>query len=60
MSNKKHDGVDFGFIDCCLSDYLYRLEQCEILGGCYDLKYLEKQIKAVRKAATPAVPEPTK
>lgn len=38
-----HDGIDAGFVWCCLNHYLRCLESGEVSYGCSDLEYLKKQ-----------------
>lgn len=40
-------GLDLGFIECCLGDYLSRIESGEVKFGCDNLEYLRQQVALV-------------
>lgn len=51
-------GLDLGFIECCLGDYLSRRESGEVIYGCDNLDYLRQQIALVSGAARQSKPDP--
>lgn len=51
-------GLDLGFIECCLGDYLSRRESGEIMYGCDNLEYLGQQITLIAGAVRPPKSDP--